>query len=71
MKITDRKNGFEFTFVEETRDWLFKALPFIKKEKSVEKPQIEVVNEIEKRYEEEFEKRMKGVVKDISKYLAV
>lgn len=71
MKIIDNKNGFEFTFVEETRDWLFKAIPFVVKNNNKEKPQIEVVNKIEEEYQKEFDKRLRGVVKDISNYLAV
>lgn len=62
-----KSNAFEYTFLE-NGDWLFKAIP-LKKKKFVEKPQIKVVEEIEKNYLETFEKRMVGITKDITKYL--
>lgn len=62
-------NGFEFTFREVERDWLWKAIPFVPK--SVEEPQIKVVNDIEKHYHDFFELQLKRIARDVSKYLNV
>lgn len=62
-------NGFEFTFREEEKDWLWKAISFAPK--SVEEPQIKVVNDIEKHYQEFWGLQMKRIAKDVSKYLNV
>jgi len=62
-----KSNIFEYTFLD-NGDWLYKAVP-LKKLKPIEKPQINVVNEIEKHYLEYFEKRVVGISRDIAKYL--
>lgn len=61
-----KTNAFEYTFLE-NGDWLYKATPLKKKVSEI--PQIKVVIEIEKVYQEAFNKRMVGITKDIAKYL--
>lgn len=67
MEIKLGSNGIEYTFLEDG-SWFFKAVPFVKKQ--AETPQIKMVEEIEKNYQEFFNKRLVSIVKDITKYLA-
>lgn len=63
-------NGFEYTF-QEDGSWLYKAIPLNPlKVKPVEKPQIKAVVEIERNYLGAFEKRMRDLSTDITKYLS-
>ncbi len=67
MESKLKGNGFEYTYKEDG-SWIYKAIPF-KKKKPVEKPQIKVVELIEKNYQEFFDKRVAAIVRDITKYL--
>jgi len=67
--IIDNKNGFQFTF-QEDGEWIWKA--FIpRRQNAKEKPHFKVSEEIEKHYQQDFDKALAQAVKDITKYLVV
>lgn len=63
---------FEFTYNEESSEWLYKALP-IKAIKIAhgEKPHYKVVEELEEHYSNELEQCLANALKDIVRYLNV
>lgn len=71
MTITDKENGFEYTFTE-NGEWLYKAIaptPLAKKKIAVEKPAFKVSESIEKRYHQRYDKALIDAVKDVTRYL--
>lgn len=61
-------NGFVAIFNDE-REWIYKASPIIPNKRISEDPQYKVINDIEKRYQSDFDKCMVAVVKDVARYL--
>jgi hypothetical protein len=65
-------NGFEFTFIPDTGEWIWKAVPFVKLPvPEHDKPPFKVCNEIEDNYHNSFNRALSNIAKDIQKYLAV
>jgi hypothetical protein len=63
-------NGFEFTFKDDG-SWIYKAIPFSKVQKPIEKPQLRVVEDIEAKYKKLFDTMLFNTVREVTKYLAV
>lgn len=61
-------NGFVAIFNDE-REWIYKAVPFVGKKPVREDPVYQVINDIEKHYQDDFNKCLVTVVKDVSRYL--
>lgn len=68
MQIINLNNGFTAIFNNE-REWIYKANPIIPKKHLSEDPQYKVINDIEKQYQNDFEKCLVAVVKDVARYL--
>jgi hypothetical protein len=69
-EILDSKNGFLFSFNQETGDWLWKALPVKKQPHSGrEKPFFKISEDIENTYHQLYDKALVNGVKNIARYL--
>jgi len=63
-------NGFEFTYIKEDAEWIYKALPLQGLQvPAKEKAQIRVAEDIEGEYKKLFDKALVFAVKDIGRYL--
>jgi hypothetical protein len=71
MILTDKENGFEYTF-QDDGSWIWKALkptPLVQKKSTKEKPFFKVSIDIEKKYHQRYDKALLDGVKDIVRYL--
>lgn len=70
-QITDKENGFEYTFKDDG-SWIWKAIKptsLASKKTSIEKPFFKVSLDIEKKYHQRYDRSLFNAVKDIARYL--
>lgn len=68
-QILDLKNGFEFTFLEDKKEWIYKAIGIPKRASGRDKPHLKTIEAIEDNYLKHYTKCLENSVKDIASYL--